>query len=191
MVVVLCALAGCKTRGEEIKERVDKALTGVTSDEQAIAAATRALWPQDNYDYQIKVLPSQGGGYQVDIVATRTSSTTALASAASLKDFELRQHARRLWRLFRTVGERQLRAVFITIRLPVGGPSGKDVMDFLRFRCNDTLVRGIPGYAEAQPFETQGQYDDPKPDGNRYLQRLAARLVIDLDNSAEIVIDQK
>ncbi len=85
MAVAALALVGCKTRGEEVKERVDKALTGVSSDEQAIGAVSQTLWGKDTYDYAIKVLPFDGGGHRVDIVATRTNSDTLLSSAGSMK----------------------------------------------------------------------------------------------------------
>jgi hypothetical protein len=187
LAVAALALVGCKTRGEEVKERVDKALTGVSSDEQAIGAVSQTLWGKDTYDYAIKVLPFDGGGHRVDIVATRTNSDTLLSSAGSMKDFELRMHAKKIWRLFRSVSERKLRQVSVTIRLPLGG---KDVLEFLRFHADDVLVRAIPGY-DANPFDTKGQYDDLTPDGNRYIQRLTPKLIVDADNSAELVIEPK
>jgi hypothetical protein len=186
-VVVLLALAGCQTRGEEVKERVDKALTGAGSDAQAIGAVAHTLWGKDTYDYDIKVLP-RDDGHAVHIVATRINKSTALSSAGALKDFELRMHAKKIWRLYRSVSERKLRAVTVTIRLPLGP---NDVLEFIRFRADEATVRAIPGYAEAKPFETKGAYDDLTADGDRYLQRLVPRLAIEADHSGELVIEQK
>jgi hypothetical protein len=190
VAVTALALLGCKTRGEEVKERVDKALTGVSSDEQAIGAVSQTLWGKDTYDYQIKVLPFDGGGHRVDIVATRINSDTLLSSAGAMKDFELRMHAKKIWRLFRSVSERQLRQVSVTIRLSLGGPGSKDVLEFLRFHGDAATASAIPGY-DANPFDTKGAYDDLTPDGNRYIQRLTPKLVVDADNSAELVIEPK
>jgi hypothetical protein len=193
--VLIFALAlgiapGCKGRGEEAKERVDKALQGVTSDEQAIGAVAGAMWRKGVDDFQIKVVP-QDDGHRLEIVSMRREMTTLLSSAGAMKDYELRQNAKSLWRLFRSIGDRKLKAVVMTIKLPLTGAGGKkEVLTFLRFRCDEAAIRGIPGYGESDPFKTTGMEDVLEDEGNRFVQEVSNKLVIEVDNSKEVVVSK-
>lgn len=187
--VLLVVLSGCQSLGEELQARVSKALASASDDEQKILAVAKALWSTDTYRYDIKTTPKDDG-YRLEIVSTPVVETTYLSSAGSLKDFKLRYDAKRIWRLFRTLEGRRLKEVAVTIKISLKSASGeKPLIDFLRFRCESGLIGRIEGYSSVNPFETQGTYDDLTPEGELFIQRLTNQLVIDVDNSKDVIIE--
>jgi hypothetical protein len=187
VLALLLVAAGCQTRAERRRGEI-REVAQVSDPAMAAEAVARYLWTGGSYEH-LPVATSDGTA--LIVTSRRTDHTSFLRDVNRFRAIELRAHAARIFRTFRTLGpEHPLDEVRVTVILEIRRHEEAPIepWEYLRFGIDREAIERVEGYAETDPWGVDST-DHWPPAGEAFLERIVESFEFERDGTEVLTLE--